>query len=196
MTIIEPERAYGKVSDKAIEEILGDHTTVPEAAGFAVVINSVDVREKQFPVSGFLGSPLEQLLCEMNLLLQEAATGSSTFEPARASVVWKGQSMEWIVLSHAENASDIRPISFGLRMDRVGEEMDLALYVLFRYRSPLNSDARSELADLLRKSTADLVGYNALEGLVREFVKRAAKRVAEKAGRPDSDGKSQGPIRL
>jgi hypothetical protein len=196
MAIIEPGRSYGRVSDKALEDLLKQLTTMPVAAYCAVVIGQVDMKEQEFRIQESLGTPLAQLLHEMSLIITEGSPNLFTFQPEKTSVLWKGQPMEWLVLSHQEQAPDIRSLSFGLRLDKVGEHIVLALYALFKYRPPLSPDAQDELAGVLRKKLEELGGYNAIEGMVVELVKRAAKRVDQKAGRLHHGSGQKGPIRL
>ncbi|MEI8195850.1 MAG: hypothetical protein WCI73_08080 [Phycisphaerae bacterium] len=189
ITIIEPDRAYGKMSDRALDGLLSELTAMPASTYCAVVVGQIDVKERQFRLREALGLPVDQLLREIH----DTSQALSTFQPDKASVVWKGQPMEWIVLPHQERGADLRSLSFGVRVDQVRDQMDLSLYVLFTYRPPLNSDARNELANLLRKKPEQLGGYNALQGMAVELVKRAAKRVEQKAG---ADRQQKGPIRL
>jgi hypothetical protein len=196
LSIIEPDRMYGKVSDKALEEMLEELSSMPAANYYAIVVGQVDMKERQFRIHEPLGTPLSQLLKEMQLIIDEGDQALSTFQPENISVVWKGQPAEWIVLSHKESAADIRSLSFGLRADKVGEQIDLALYILYAYRPPLNPDSKNELSGLLKKKPGDLAGYNALQGIAMELVKRTAKRVDQKAGRADGSRHQKGPIPL
>ena len=197
ITIIEPTRSYGRVSEGAIDDLLKELTTVPAAAYCAVVISQVNVKERQFHIRPSGVPPIEQMEEELRAILDETPDGGvGGFHCEKSPVVWRAQPMEWIILTHEENAPDIRSLSFGIRADKVGDQMDLAVYALFKYIPPLSPDARGELAELLKKKPADLGGYNALEGLVLDLVKRAAKRVDRKGLRARGAGKQKGPVRL
>jgi len=196
MEIIEPNRAFGRVSDKAIEELLNKLTTMPGAAYCAVVVGKVEVKERQFRVDRKQGDPVDQLLAALGELHAESSSGTPAIQPEKTGVISKGQPMQWIALNHEERAPDIRALSFGLRVDQVGDEMDLSLHLLFTYTPPLGADDRDELAGLLRKKPEELGGYRALEAGVVDLIKRAARRVEQRAGGSVGRQQRKGPVRL
>ncbi len=196
MEIIEPNRAFGRVSDKAIEELLNKLTTMPGAAYCAVVVGKVEVKERQFRVDRKQGDPVDQLLAALGELHAESSSGTPAIQPEKTGVISKGQPMQWIALNHEERAPDIRALSFGLRVDQVGDEMDLSLHLLFTYTPPLGADDRDELAGLLRKKPEELGGYRALEAGVVDLIKRAARRVGQRAGGSVGRQQRKGPVRL
>jgi hypothetical protein len=197
ITIIEPNRSYGRISENAIDDLLKELTTVPAAAYCAVVVSQINVKERQFHVRPSGIPPIEQLQEELRAILDETPDkDSGGFLCEKTPVVWRGQPMEWIILSHGENAPDIRALSFGIRVDKVGVQMDLAVYALFKYSPPLSPDACGELAELLKKQPGDLGGYNALEGLTLDLVKRAARRVDQKGMHARGARKQKGPVPL
>ena len=81
-------------------------------------------------------------------------------------------------------------------MDQVGDEMDLSLHLLFTYVPPGGAESRHALARLLRKKPAALGGYPALEAAVVDLIKRAARRVEQRAGGSSDRRQKKGPVRL
>lgn len=188
MEIIEPNRAFGRVSDKAIEELLNKLTAMLGAAYCAVVIGKVIVKEHQFRVNPKQGDPVDQLLAALGEIHAESSSGTPAIRPEKTGVVSKGQPMQWIALNHEERAPDIRALSFGLRVDQVGDEMDLSLHILFTYTPPFRADYGDELGGLLRKKPEELGGYSTLEAGVVDLIKQAARRVAQRAGGSTTKG--------
>jgi hypothetical protein len=163
----------------------------------AVIVSPVNVKERQFRVLTSGESPINQLLQEMHAILADQDAGAfRTFQCQLTPVVWKAQPMEWVVMTHSEDAPEIRALSFGVRTDKVGDQMDLAVYTLYTYQPPLAVDAREELAAILRKKPADLGGYGALESLLLDLIKKAAHRVDQKAVRAGGPHKRKGPVPL
>lgn len=195
ITIIEPARSYGRIADAAIDAMLKELSASPASAYCAVVVSPVNVKERQFRILSTGDSPINQMLQEMLAILNDHDTRSfGTFQCQLTSVVWKAQPMEWVVVTHSEDAPEIRALSFGLRVDKVGDHMDLAVYALYTYQPPLAPDAREELAAILRKKPADLGGYGALEGLALDLIKKAAHRLDLKAIQAGGPHKRKGPV--
>jgi hypothetical protein len=196
ITIIEPVRNYGRIADGAIDDMLKE-LSASTSTYCAVVVSPVNVKERQFRILPMGDSPINHVLGELRAILDDQGAGVfQTFACELTPVVWKGQPMEWVVVKHFEKAPDIRALSFGLRVEKVGDQMDLALYALYTYQPPLSADAREELSAILRKKPGDLGGYGALEGLVLDLIKKAAHRVDQKAVRAGGSHKRKGPVPL
>jgi len=196
MEIIEPNRRHGTVSDEEIEKLLTKLRALPAATFCAVVIGKVEVKERQFRADRKQGDPVDQMLAALGELHAESSSSTPVIQPEKTGVISKGQPMQWIALNHEERAPDIRALSFGLRVDQVGDEMDLSLHLLFIYTPPLGADDREELAGLLRKKPEELGGYRTLEGGVVDLIKRAARRVEQRAGGSVGRPTGKGPVRL
>lgn len=196
LAIIEPARTYGRITDGVIDDMLKE-LPASTSTYCAVVVNPVNVKVRQFRVLSSADSPINQMLQEMRAILEDQDAGVFRILQCELTpVVWKAQPMEWIVVTHSENAPEIRPLSFGVRADKVGDQMDLAVYALYTYQPPLAVDSREELAAILRKKSAELGGYGALESLVLDLIKKAAHRVDLKAIRASGPHKRKGPVPL
>ena len=90
----------------------------------------------------------------------------------------------------------MRSLSFALKVEPVGDRIELSMHVLARYPLPLKSAQRAGLSELLRGKLSEFGGFAALQDVVLELVKRAARRVEQKATGGDSPQDQKGPIRL
>lgn len=193
--VVEPERTFGKVSEKVLEDLIETLTTIPTSSFYAVAISQVDMKERNFSIQSNRETPSQQLFNEILKVFREQKR-EAIFDATKISVLWKKQEEEWIWLSHQEQTPDIKPLSFGLRVVPVGDKMDIAMYVLYKYSPPLDLNSRQILTDILRRKVGELQGYCAIEDLIMNIVKRAARRVEQKACDTTDVQEQKGPIRL
>ena len=194
--VVDPDRSYGRVVESSVDPLLDELESKGDAACVAIVVGLVDMKERQFRVSSGSRPALDLLCEEIQLLLNAGQKPYLGLIADEEAICWRGQATKWITLAHGLESHEMRSLSFALKVEPVGDRIELSMHVLARYPLPLKSAQRAGLSELLRGKLSEFGGFAALQDVVLELVKRAARRVEQKATGGDSPQDQKGPIRL
>ena len=174
--LIEPERAYGRVTESAIDQTLQQLCAIHPNRFAGVVLKEAGLRQNQFAYTPYG----KNYLTELEKILVETACsieGDLHFE-ARIVEVWTNSHTEqWVLLHHNQKTRELKHCAFGLKSSLLGHRLLVSPVTLLLFSPLVDSAQRQLVKEYLGRKPEDLPEMEALQNKAIDLITRAGRRL-------------------